>query len=50
MCVQVVLFSCIAYFMVHFEFDAGKFFFFVLNLCLSTATMAYLGMVMVRCS
>ena len=41
---QVLLFSIIEYFMVHFEFDAGKFFFFVLNLAVAVATMAYLGM------
>ena len=33
--------------MTHFEFDAGKFFFYWLALFLSCLTMAYLGMVMV---
>jgi ABC-2 type transporter len=45
--VQAFIFSVIAYFMIHFEFDAGQFFFFWLVMCLSCLTLAYLGMVVV---
>jgi ABC-2 type transporter len=45
--VQAFIFSLIAYFMIHFEFDAGQFFFFWLVMCLSCLTLAYLGMVVV---
>jgi hypothetical protein len=44
---QVSLFSTICYFLIHFQIDAGKFFFFWLALFLSCLNMAYLGMVMV---
>jgi ABC-type multidrug transport system permease subunit len=45
--VQVSVFSVISYFFIHFDIDAGKFFFFWLANLLSSMTYTYLGMVMV---
>ena len=42
---QCMLFTLVVYLMIHFEYDAGKFFFFWINVSVSCATMAYTGMV-----
>lgn len=44
---QVTLFTAVAYFMIGFELDAGKFAFYWLALVLSCLSMVYFGMVVV---
>lgn len=44
---QTLINSLISYFMIQFEFEAGKFFFYWLVQFLSCATLGYLGMLVV---
>ena len=47
MVLQVSLFSVVAYFMIGFELDVGKFLFYWVALVLSCLNMVYFGMVVV---
>ncbi|CAK0753548.1 hypothetical protein CVIRNUC_002229 [Coccomyxa viridis] len=47
---QTLLFSCIAYFMIHFDFTAAKFFWFVLYQFLTLLLFTYYGMMAVAVS
>ena len=46
---QSIVFAIPAYFMIHFEFAAEKFFLYLISLILSVLTMTYLGALSTTC-